>query len=216
MLVVDDDPLVLDALKLIIDRDERLTWLDGVRDGHAALSAARAKRPDVVVMDLHLGGGPDGVATTRRLMSSLNPPRVLAITSFDTDAYLAGALEAGAVGFLLKSDVHDHLVRAIHMAEAGDPMISPDMTRRLIASYVRPTADPAQLAARERTAALTPREVEVAGLIGQGLTYEAIAARLFISPHTVKAVIRSALPKVDARTGAQLAVLVATARLDLH
>lgn len=215
MVLVDDETLVLDALERILAADPEIEVVGTAITGRDGIQLVRETRPDVVVMDLLLKGGMDGVEATRRLRNALSPPAVLIVTSFDSETQMRGALEAGAVGFLLKTDAKESLSTAIRMTAAGDPMISPAMTSRLIASYVAPATDPACEAARRRVASLSEREIEVASLVGAGRTYGEIARRLLISDSTVKATIGRALKKVDADSGAQLAVLVAMARLDL-
>lgn len=215
VVLVDDETLVLDSLERILDGDPGIEVVATATTGRDAIGTVRETRPDVVVMDLLLKGDMDGVEATRRIHNALNPPAVLVVTSFDSDAQMRGALEAGATGFLLKTDAKESLAEGIRMAAAGDPMISPAMTSRLIASYVAPVADPSCEAARRRVGALSERETEVATLVGSGKTYGEIARGLFISESTVKATISHALRKVDADSGAQLAVIVAMARLDL-
>ena len=214
-VMVDDESLVLDSLERILSREEDITVVGRATTGPEALQAVRTHRPDVVLMDLLLKGDFDGVEATRRIRNTLNPPAVLAVTSFDTDTYMRGALDAGATGFLLKNDATTSLAEAIRMVHAGDPMISPALTSRLIASYVAPQADPVCAAARQQVAGLSAREVDVAQLVGAGRTYDDIARQLFISPSTVKSTIRRAMSKTGADSGAQVAVLVAQARLDL-
>ncbi|MBP2319224.1 response regulator [Nesterenkonia lacusekhoensis] len=214
-VMVDDETLVLDSLERILSREEDITVVGRATTGPEALQAVRTHRPDVVLMDLLLKGDFDGVEATRRIRNTLNPPAVLAVTSFDTDTYMRGALDAGATGFLLKNDATTSLAEAIRMAHAGDPMISPALTSRLIASYVAPQADPVCAAARRQVAGLSAREIDVAQLVGAGRTYDDIARQLFISPSTVKSTIRRAMSKTGADSGAQVAVLVAQARLDL-
>ncbi len=213
--MVDDETLVLDSLERILGGEGDIAVVGRASTGPEALQAVRTHRPDVVLMDLLLKGEMDGVEATRRICNGLNPPAVLAVTSFDTDVYMRGALDAGATGFLLKNDATDSLASAVRMAHAGDPMISPALTSRLIASYVVPQPDPVCEAARRRVEALSAREIEVAQLVGSGRTYEEIARQLFISPSTVKSTIGRAMSKAGADSGAQLAVLVAQARLDL-
>lgn len=215
VVMVDDETLVLDSLERILSAEADIAVVGRATTGPEALHAVRTHRPDVVLMDLLLKGEMDGVEATRRICNGLNPPAVLAVTSFDTDVYMRGALDAGATGFLLKNDATDSLASAVRMAHAGDPMISPALTSRLIASYVAPQADPVCEAARRRVEGLSTRETEVAQLVGAGRTYEEIARRLFISPSTVKSTIGRAMSKTGADSGAQLAVLVAQARLDL-
>lgn len=215
MVMVDDETLVLDSLERILARAEDITVLGTATSGVDAVQTVRKLRPDVVLMDLQLRGEIDGVEATRRILNSLNPPRVLAVTSFDTDVYMHGALKAGATGFLLKNDATDHLSRAIRMTHDGDSMVSASLTSRLISSYVAPRTDPVCEAARKRISTLSPREIEVAQLVGSGNTYDDVARKLFISASTVKSTIGRAMSKVDADSGAQLAVIVAQARLDL-
>lgn len=214
VVMVDDDALVLTSLRNILAAEEDIVVAGTAQSGSEALEAVRAHRPDVVVMDLHLGGDMDGVETTRRIGEQLDPPAVLAVTSFATDAYLHGALAAGATGFLLKDDATESLAAALRMAHAGDPMTSPPMTSRLIASFIAAETDPERDEARRRVSVLSPREIEMARLIGMGRNYEDIARELFISTRTVSGTLTSARHKIGADTSAQLAVIVAQARLD--
>ncbi|WP_146340323.1 response regulator transcription factor [Nesterenkonia sp. NBAIMH1] len=213
--MVDDDPLVLDSLRRILSEHSDLSLVGTASTGVDALQLVRTVRPDVVLMDLQLRGEMDGVEATRRLRSSLSPPAVLAVTSFDTEVYMRGALEAGAAGFLLKNDAAERLASAIRMARSGDPMISPALTSRLISSYIAPRTDPICEHARAQAEKLSERQIQVAQLVGSGMTYGDIAEELFISPSTVKSTISRAMSAVDADSSAQLAVLVAQARLDL-
>ncbi|WP_120004170.1 response regulator transcription factor [Nesterenkonia muleiensis] len=215
LVMVDDETLVLDSLERILSKDEDITVVGTACTGSEAIQAVRTHRPHVVLMDLLLKGEMDGVEATGRIRSMLNPPAVLAVTSFDTDVYMRGALDAGATGFLLKNDATSSLATAIRMAHAGDPMISPALTSRLISSYVTARTDPLCRAARTQVKDLSAREIEVAQLVGAGKTYDDIARQLFISASTVKSTIGRAMSKAGADSGAQLAVLVAQARLDL-
>lgn len=215
VVMVDDDALVLTSLRNILSSETDIAVVGTAQSGSEAIEAVRAHRPDVVMMDLHLRGDMDGVQTIRRLHEMLDPPAVLAVTGFATDAYLRGALDAGATGFLLKDDAADLLATALRMTQDGDPMVSPAMTSRLITSYVAPAADPVCQDARRRVSGLADREIQVARLIGDGKTYQDIAGELFISPSTVKSTLTSARAKIGADTSAQLAADVARARLDL-
>lgn len=213
--IVDDEVLVLESLERILADDPSITILGRATTGEDGLQQVRRLRPQVVLMDLQLKGGMDGVETTRRVRNVLSPPAVLAVTSFDSETYMRGALEAGATGFLLKTDATESLTTAVRMAHAGDSMISPSMTSRLISSYIAPVTDPVCEASRQKVRPLSEREVEVATLVGEGKTYGAIAEQLFISPSTVKSTVGRAMNKVGADSGAQLAVVVTQARLDL-
>lgn len=213
--MVDDETLVLDSLERILASETDITVVGTATTGEEAIPSIRSLKPDVVLMDLLLKGNIDGVQATQRIRNSLNPPAIVAVTSFDLDSYLHGALQAGATGFLLKTDASEYLARAIRMAHAGDPMISPEMTSKLIKSYVAPAEDPVVTEARSDISVLSEREIKAATLIGEGNTYSDIAKELFISESTVKSTIRSGLNKLDVATGAQLAVRVAQARLDL-
>jgi DNA-binding NarL/FixJ family response regulator len=215
VVMVDDDSLVLDSLERLLSKAEDIDVVGVAHSGPEALTVVRGARPDVVLMDLQLKGDMDGVEATRRIVNSVDPPAVLAVTSFDAESYMRGALEAGATGFLLKKDATDSLTSAIRMVHAGDPMVSPELTSRLISSYIAPSTDPLCAAARRRVEGLSEREIEVAQMVGAGKTYDDIAGALFISASTVKSTIRRAMQKADADSGAQLAVLVAQARLDL-
>lgn len=212
VVVVDDDALALSALSGFIRHDEKLDLVGTATDGNSAIEQTRLLRPDVVVMDLHLNGKTSGIDAIHTLCHALEPPKVLALTAFDHDSYLRGAFQAGARGFLLKTDAHDQLTRAIHDVYAGKTTASSWATEKLVEHYVSPDESAETSAARQRIASLTARELEVARLIGKGNTYEEIAQKLFISPSTVKATVSTALPKVGAHSGAQLAVLVERAR----
>lgn len=207
--------MTLRNLVAIVETDPALEVIATATTGVDALQQIRTARPDVVVMDLYLPGEFDGVEAIRRTRNLLNPPKVLAATSFDLESYTRGALEAGAVGFILKNDAETLLVPAIHAAAEGDPVVSPQTTSRLIKSFLQPTTAPEIAQARQRIAGLSQRELQVAHLIGQGRAYKHIAAELNIAPDTVKSTVTRALHKVGADNGAQLAFLVGQARLDI-
>lgn len=214
VLVVDDDAIVRSAFRSKISQDPSLELVDCVATGEQAVAECRAGQIDVVVMDLRLGLGIDGIEATRQIRASLRPPQVLVVTSFDTDEDLRSAIAAGANGFLLKEDAHDLLLDFVHATAAGDAMTSTSITKRLFTSYTTATTDAVRDEARERVKRLTPREREVATLIGLGHTYEGIGERLFISKSTVKSIISKAMTSTDTDSGAQLACLVVSARLD--
>lgn len=207
--------MTLRNLVAIVEADSKLEVVTTATNGVDAVQQVRETRPDVVVMDLYLPGEFDGVEAIRRIKNLMNPPHVLASTSFDLESYTRGALEAGAAGFILKNDAEKLLTTAIHTAAEGEQMVSPQTTGRLIRSFLKPTTAPEIAEARRRIADLSPRELEVAHLIGNGKAYKQIAAELNISPDTVKSTVTRAMQKAGADNGAQLAFLVGQARLDI-
>jgi len=207
--------MTLRNLVAIVEADSKLEVVTTATNGVDAVQQVRETRPDVVVMDLYLPGEFDGVEAIRRIKNLMNPPHVLASTSFDLESYTRGALEAGAAGFILKNDAEKLLTTAIHTAAEGEQMVSPQTTGRLIRSFLKPTTAPEIAEARRRIAELSPRELEVAHLIGNGKAYKQIAAELNISPDTVKSTVTRAMQKAGADNGAQLAFLVGQARLDI-
>jgi len=215
VVIVDDETMTLRNLVAIVEADPSMEVVATATNGIDALQQIRTARPEVVVMDLYLPGKFDGVEAIRRIRNLFDPPKVVAATSFDLESYTRGALEAGAAGFILKNDAEALLTPAIRAAADGDPMVSPHTTSRLIKSFLQPSTAPEIAQARERIAPLTPRELEVAHLIGNGKVYKEIAAELHIAPDTVKSTVTRAMHKVGADNGAQLAFLVGQARLDI-
>ena len=208
--------MTLRNLVAIVEADSKLEVVATATNGVDAVQQVRETRPDVVVMDLYLPGEFDGVEAILRIKNLMNPPHVLASTSFDLESYTRGALEAGAAGFILKNDAEKLLTTAIHTAAEGEQLVSPQTTGRLIRSFLKPTTAPEIAEARRRIADLSPRELEVAHLIGNGKAYKQIAAELNISPDTVKSTVTRAMQKAGADNGAQLAFLVGQARLDIN
>lgn len=215
VLIVDDETMTLRNLVAIIAADPSLDVVATAQTGPEALQQVRQHRPDVVVMDLYLPGEFDGVEAIRRIQNLLTPPKVIASTSFDLESYTRRAFEAGVAGFVLKNDAEELLTSAIHAAASGDPVVSPQTTSRLIKNLLRPNAGPEIAKARERVAALAPREQQVASMIGHGMSYKQIARELHIAPDTVKSTVTRAMQKVGADNGSQLAFLVGQARLDI-
>lgn len=207
--------MTLRNLVAIVEADTRLEVVATAHTGVDALQYIRQSRPDVVVMDLYLPGEFDGVEAIRRIQNTLNPPKVIAATSFDLESYTRGALEAGVAGFILKNDAEALLTQAIHAAADGDPIVSPQTTSRLVKSFLQPTTTPEIARARQRIAGLADRELQVATMIGQGKVYKQIAAELNIAPDTVKSTVTRAMQKVGADNGPQLAFLVGQAHLDI-
>ena len=174
VLVVDDDPLVRSALRLMLGGQPDLDVIGEAPDGRAGVAAARAERPDVVLMDIRMPVL-NGLEATRALHSDPDPPRVIVLTTFDADEHVLGALAAGADGFVLKDTPPGEIVEAIRRVAAGDPMLSPSVTATLI-RQVRDAGDDRSEEARRRLAALTERETEVAVAVGRGLSNAEIAA----------------------------------------
>src|SRR5699024_9576212 len=154
----------------------------------------------------------DGVEAIRRIQNLLAPPVVVAATSLDLESYTRGALDAGAVGFILKNDAETLLTPAIHAAAAGDPIVSPQTTSRLIKNFLQPSTGPDIARARERIASLANGELQVANMIGNGKVYKEIDAKLYIAPDTVKSTVMKAMHQNGADNGAQLAYGVGQAR----
>lgn len=205
--------MTLRNLQAIVESADDLRVVATATNGVEAMQRIRQTRPDVVVMDLYLPGAFDGVEAIRRTRNLLAPPQVLAATSFDLENYTRGALDAGAVGFILKNDAEEFLIQAIRSAAAGDPVVSPHTTRMLIEKFLAPTTAPEIARARERLAGLSDRELQVAHLIGAGNSYKLIGRHLNIAPDTVKSTVTRALQKVGAENGAQLAFLIGQAHM---
>jgi DNA-binding NarL/FixJ family response regulator len=171
-------------------------------DGSAALDVARRTRPDVVLMDIRMPKL-DGLQATPRLLSAQPATRVVVLTTFDLDEYVFEALRAGASGFLLKDAPPDDLIHAVRVVAAGEALLSPSVTRRLIAEFARTPAPRTD----DRLARLTPREREVLSLVAAGLSNAEIAARLFLGESTVKTHLTAVLAKLGLRDRVQAVVL---------
>ena len=205
LLIVDDQELIRTGLRLFLQTRDDLEVVGEAADGDEAIALAGALRPDVVLMDIRMRRM-DGVEATARLMAAgiEPPPRVLVLTTFDLDEYVFGALRAGAAGFLLKDASRERLVEAIRVVHAGEALLSPSITRRLIEDYATrtdPIEPPTALLAE-----LTPREREALGLVAQGLSNSEIAARLVVTEATVKSHVGSLLAKLGLRDRVQAVV----------
>ncbi|MFE1878781.1 response regulator [Streptomyces diastatochromogenes] len=206
ILLADDQRLVRAGIRGILDDEDDLHVVAEAADGQAALAACRELRPDVVLMDIRMPGM-DGLEAARRIAADeqLGAVKVVMLTTFDLDEYVYGALRAGATGFLVKDTEPAELLQAVRVAVRGDALISPSVTRRLIAEFAnRPdrtrTPDP-------RLDALTAREREVMQLIAAGCTNDEIAARLVVSPLTAKTHVSRIMAKLGARDRSQVVVL---------
>ncbi len=203
MLLADDQELVRDGFATILDLQDDLEVVGSVADGVAAVSAVRSLAPDVVLMDVRMPVM-DGIEATRRIVAgSPAPPRVLVLTTFDLDEYVFAALQAGASGFLLKDTPRAGLLAAVRAVAAGDVLLSPVVTRRLVERFAR---RPAAGSAEEAWGGLSPRERDVAGLIARGLSNAEIAAELVVSEATVKSHVAHVLTKTGLRDRVQVVV----------
>ncbi|GAA4361484.1 response regulator transcription factor [Angustibacter luteus] len=212
VLIVDDEGLVRAGLRMILSAAEDLDVVGEAEDGADAVDAVRAHRPDVVLMDIRMPRL-DGLAATREVLALADPPRVVVLTTFDLDDYVFRALEAGASGFLLKDTPPRELVRAVQVVAAGEAMLSPAVTRRLIGHFAGGGASSRQRSALARLDVLTAREREVLVGVARGLSNADIGRELFMSEATVKAHVSRLLTKLDAGNRVQVAILAHDAGL---
>ena len=203
VVVADDQDLVRAGLVMILGAYPALEVVGEAADGIQALDLTRRLRPDVLLVDIRMPGL-DGVEVTRRVAGPdvMDPIAVVVITTFDLDEYVLGALRAGARGFLLKDAGPELLVQAIHAAAAGDALIAPNVTRRLLATF----ADRAPAAPVQPIDPLTEREEEVLVLVARGWTNAEIARELYVSLSTVKSHVASLMAKLGARNRVEIAM----------
>jgi DNA-binding NarL/FixJ family response regulator len=211
VLLVDDDALVRSGLKMMLAGAESIEVVAEVDDGRGVLPAVDAHHPDVVLMDIRMPQL-DGIEATRLLQAQPNAPAVIVLTTFDADELVLRALRAGAAGFLLKDTAPTEIVRAVELVHAGDGMLSPTITRRLIELVTDPDAGARHDDAQERLASLSEREREVALAVGRGLSNAEIAAELYMSVATVKAHVSRLLTKLKVDNRVQIALLVQEAQ----
>ena len=212
LLIVDDEALVRAGLKMILESDDDLEVVAEAEDGADAAAMAVKHRPDVVLMDIRMPRL-DGLAATTQLQSLPEAPKVVVLTTFDLDDYVFRALQAGASGFLLKDTPPRELVQAVKVVAAGDAMLSPAVTRRLIGHFAADPRTDRQRHARERIGKLTEREREMLAAVGRGLSNAEIGRELFMSEATVKAHVSRVLVKLDATNRVQVAILAHDAGL---
>ncbi|MEO5877921.1 MAG: response regulator transcription factor [Streptosporangiaceae bacterium] len=210
VLLVDDDALVRAGLSMMLDGVEGIRVVGEASDGAEVPAAVDALFPDVVLMDLRMPRI-NGIVATRRLRARADPPEVIVLTTFDTDENVVHALRAGAGGFLLKDSPPARIVAAVRQVAAGEPMLSPEITRRLMARVA--TQADAGLRARAALAALTPRERDVTVAVTRGRGNAEIAAELGMGVATVKAHVSRILAKLELNNRTQLALLAHDADL---
>jgi DNA-binding NarL/FixJ family response regulator len=204
IVVADDHQIVRTGFAELLGTQPDFTVVGSACDGAEAVRISREQRPDVVLMDVRMPTM-DGIEATRQLVGSgPGGPRILILTTFDLDEYVYDALRAGASGFLLKDVTAERLFEAVRVIAAGDALLAPAVTRRLIHEFalLRPTTD-----ATSALAALTPRETEVLRLVAEGLSNPEIAARLFVTEETVKTHVSRVLSKLGLRDRTQVVVL---------
>jgi DNA-binding NarL/FixJ family response regulator len=211
VLLADDQALVRAGFAALLDAQEDMQVLGEASDGAEAVRLAAAGCPDVVLMDIRMPGM-DGLEATRRIAADkrLAAVRIIILTTFELDEYVFEALRAGATGFLVKHTEPAELVRAVRAVAAGDALLSPGITRRLIAEFAGRSTQPPPVAELGR---LTDRERELTTLVAAGLSNDDIAGRLFLSPATVKTHVNRAMMKLGARDRAQLVVFAYEAGL---
>jgi len=203
VLIVDDAELMRAGLRGVLSSDQTIELVGEASDGRQAVHRTRQLRPDIVLMDVRMPDL-DGISATRQVLAGFPDVRVVILTTFEQDDYIFGALRAGASGFLLKRTRPEELIAAIHTIAAGDSLLSPSVTSRVIARTVRgPAPDPSREA---RLDELTPREREVLELVAGGLSNGEIAAALVIEESTVKTHVKRILLKLGVRDRVQAVI----------
>ena len=203
VLLVDDDDLMRAGLEAVLSSAGTIDVVGEASDGSAALDQVRALNPDVVLMDVRMPDL-DGIAATRELVAAFPEARVVILTTFEQDDYIFGALNAGASGFLLKRTSPEELIAAIHTVAAGDSLLSPSVTRRVIERVAQ--QPDAEVGFDERLGELTPREREVLEQVARGLSNGEIAATLVIEESTVKTHVKRILMKLRLRDRVQAVI----------
>jgi DNA-binding NarL/FixJ family response regulator len=204
IVIADDQQIVRDGFAALLDSQPDFTVVGTACDGAEAIRICRRLQPHVVLMDVRMPGT-DGIEATRRLADDADPPRVLILTTFDLDEYVYDALRAGASGFLLKDVTAERLFDAIRIIAAGDALLAPSVTRRLIGEFARqrPASAAAALPCLDQ---LTRREMEVLRLLAEGLSNPEIAARLVVTEETVKTHVSRVLRKLGLRDRTQAVI----------
>ena len=203
VLIVDDDDLMRVGLRGVLANDDSIEVVGEASDGRDALYHSRLQRPDVVLMDVRMPDL-DGISATRELLDAYPELRVVILTTFEQDDYIFGALSAGASGFLLKRTRPEELIAAVHTIAAGDSLLSPSVTRRVIDRIAQqPIPD---LADKAKLHELTPREREVLELVARGLSNREIARELVVEESTIRTHIKRILMKLELRDRVQIVI----------
>jgi DNA-binding NarL/FixJ family response regulator len=220
VLLADDQALIRAGFRVLLEAADDIRVIGEAVNGDEAVALANSERPDVILMDIRMPGT-DGLAATSQIAAAdaLNGVRVVILTTFETDEYVYQALRAGASGFLVKDAEPEELIRAVRVVHRGEALLSPSVTRRLIASLARrapavpAVAGPGAATTANRAlpaadlARITEREREVLALVAQGLSNDEIATRLYLSPLTTKTHVSHIMTKLRARDRAQLVVI---------
>lgn len=204
VLVVDDQRLMRDGLRTLLELEDDLVVVGEAASGEAAVSAFAELQPDVVLMDVRMPGV-DGVEATRRIRTNWPDARIIILTTFDDDEYVFEGLRAGAQGYLLKAIAGAELARAIRTVMAGGALIDPTVTRKVVAEFAR-LAPPARAPDAGLAEPLAEREIEILRLVAQGLSNREIAQRLFLAEGTVKNYVTAILQKIGVRDRTQAAL----------
>jgi DNA-binding NarL/FixJ family response regulator len=205
VVLADDQALVRAGFRSLLDAQDDIEVVGEAADGEEAVRLATELTPDVVLMDIRMPGS-DGLEATRRIAADERLPavRVVILTTFGLDDYVFEAIRSGASGFLVKETEPAELVQAVRVVAAGEALLSPSVTRRLIAEFAERAKEPAAVRGLEE---LTDREREVVALVAEGLSNDEIAARLFMSPATAKTHVSRAMGKLGTRDRAQIVVM---------
>jgi DNA-binding NarL/FixJ family response regulator len=206
VLIADDQQLLRAGFRVILQAEPGIEVIGEAEDGAEAVAQARSLRPDVILMDIRMPKL-DGLAATEHLMKLPDPPRVVMLTTFDENEYVVRALRAGAYGFLLKDAPTSRLIAAVRAAAAGDALIEPSITRRLVEQFVAQPSSQASGGIPVALAALTERELEVLRLIARGLSNAEIATEITVAETTVKTHVARLLGKLGLRDRVQAVVL---------
>ena len=205
VLIVDDQALVRGGFRALLDAQDDIEVVGEAEEGEVAIRLARKLTPDVILMDIRMPGL-DGLEATKRITSDeqLRDTKVVILTTFDLDEYVFEALRTGASGFLVKNTEPAELIRGVRVVAGGDALLSPGVTRKLVAEFAQHAKEPHKDVS---LTALTEREREVMALVGEGLSNAEIAERLFVSPATAKTHVSRTMVKLGVRDRAQLVVL---------